>query len=75
MMEYSFDIEYIKGDENVVADSFSLLCLRESAEEGKVATTTNVNAIQSTELTSDESYIPENLFATLERVHDPQVGR
>jgi hypothetical protein len=66
IMEYNFDIDYIQGEDNIVADAFSRLCVRES--------TTTLNALQSTDLTADPFYVPEDLRKSLEMVHSSAVG-
>ncbi len=58
IQEYNYDVEYIKGEENIVADAMSRLCVISIPHENLL----------------DEFHIPEEYFEKIKRVHNEVVG-
>lgn len=60
IQEYDFDIEYLPGEKNVVADNFSRLC--------------DIEDPDITLCTYSEMRIPSDKYRTISKVHNTQVG-
>ena len=60
IQEYDFDIEYLPGEKNIVADNFSRLCDIESPDE--------------TLCTFSELRIPDREYRLISKVHNSSVG-
>jgi len=60
IQEYDFDIEYLPGEKNIVADNFSRLCDIESPDE--------------TLCTFTELRIPDWEYRLISKVHNSSVG-
>jgi transposase InsO family protein len=60
IQEYDFDIEYLPGEKNVVADNFSRLCDIENPDE--------------TLCTFSELRIPDREYRLISKVHNSNVG-
>ncbi len=59
IQEYNFDIEHIAGEDNVAADAFSRLCIREHS---------------AAELNAEDIVIPPNIKRTIRGVHNSTAG-
>ena len=63
IQEHNFDIEYIPGDDNIVADGFSRLCEREEP-------TGDTLAVRNEEL----DYLPNSRYNQIKKVHNSLAG-
>jgi transposase InsO family protein len=67
IQEFNFDIVYIKGENNVVADKLSRLCDSDPQNDERKIETIFLNAIV-------ENYIPQNIRDMFNAVHNAVVG-
>ncbi len=63
IQEYNFDIEHIAGEDNLVADAFSRLCIRE--DEGDAPERL---------LNKDEDPLPRQRYQQIKKVHNSTAG-
>jgi hypothetical protein len=78
LQEYKFTIEYIKGADNVVADSFSRLCLLSEThllpEEDTLLAFTEEDDEQLNVMTSSSWSYPDEYATILGKFHNSEVG-
>lgn len=68
IQEFNFDVEHIPGEENVVADAFSRLCVRESSEND------SSKPFSLSLIGEDDIRIPDVNYNQIRNVHNATVG-
>jgi hypothetical protein len=76
IQEYNFDtIDYIPGPDNIVADSFSRLCvLTESELSMPVVSFAKVCTLTKQALLDNAFKIPEHVYKAISQIHNSQEG-